>query len=241
MTDKELKKTTWAFYRNFADVFLETIKLLSISKEELVKRTHIKNLELVNDRLQKGQSLLALTSHYCNWEWMLATCCIQFTTPPDAVYLRVKSRFFEKLMLKIRSRFGAYMIEKKYILSEENKRGNRTRVIAMVADQAPKGERSLKWIKFLNQETPFINGPERISKILNLPVFYGTMSRTGRGHYEIEFHDIIRDPEEGKEISITDQFGSILEATIRQRPSDWLWSHNRWKQKKPTATEPVTA
>jgi Kdo2-lipid IVA lauroyltransferase/acyltransferase len=233
MSKPELEKTTSAFYTNFTDVFLETIKLLTIPGEELVNRLRIKNPEAVNDRLRRGQSLIALTSHYCNWEWMLASCSIQFIHPPDGVYLRVKNPFFEKLMLKIRSRFGAYMIEKKYILSEENKRKDSPRVIAMVADQAPKGERSLKWIHFLNQETPFINGPERISKILDLPVVYGKIRRIKRGYYEMEFVEIKSGPGPVSDRPVTEKFATLLEENIREYPPNWLWSHNRWKQTRP--------
>ena len=193
-------------------------------------RTHIKNIELINDRLSKGQSLVAITSHYCNWEWFLATCSFQFISPPDGVYLRVSNPFFENLMLKIRSRFGAYMIEKKYILNEAYKRKHMTRVIALVSDQAPRGERSMNWVRFLNQDTPFINGPERISKILQLPVIYGKMKRVKRGFYEIEFAEIETNPEQSPENFITEKFASILEETILEYPPNWLWSHNRWKE-----------
>lgn len=241
MSKHDLKRTTKAFYKNFTDVFLETIKLLTIPDDEIVKRVRIKNLESINDRLKKGQSLIALTSHYCNWEWMLASCSVQFINPPDAVYLRVKNPFFEKLMLRLRSRFGAFMIEKRYILSEENKRKDKAHVIALVADQAPKGERSLKWINFLNQDTPFINGPERISKILDLPVVYGKMSRIKRGYYEMEFVEIKSEPGPATGMPVTEKFGSILEETIREYPPNWLWSHNRWKQTRPKENEPVMA
>jgi len=240
MPEHELNKTVRAFYLNFTDVFLETIKLLTMPDDEIVRRVKINNLEAVNDRLKKGQSLIALTSHYCNWEWMLASCSVQFVNPPDAVYLRVKNPFFETLMLKIRSRFGAYMIEKKYILSEENKRRNEAHVIALVADQAPVGERSLKWLNFLNQETPFINGPERISKILDLPVVYGKMSRIKRGYYEMEFVDVKPEPGPVTGMPVTEKFGAILEETIREYPPNWLWSHNRWKRARQTEKEPVT-
>ena len=240
MSDRELKKTIKAFYRNFTDVFLETFKLISISEKELIRRASVKNIEVLNDRLERGESVIALTSHYCNWEWLLASCSLQLKYSPDAVYLRVKNPFFEKLMLKIRSRFGAHMIEKKYVLSEGYRRQEMTRVIAMVADQAPKGERSLKWLKFLNQDTAFINGPERISRILHLPVIYCKMSRTSRGFYEIEFVEVESSPGQSNDPGITEKFGSILEETILECPPNWLWSHNRWKQSKPVETAPAS-
>jgi KDO2-lipid IV(A) lauroyltransferase len=136
-------------------------------------------------------------------------------------------------MLKIRSRFGAYLIEKKYVLSESYKRKPLPRVIALVADQTMFGERSLYWLDFLNQSTPFINGPERISKILNLPVVYGIMRRVKRGYYETEFVYIEKDPEHSLPNQVTEKFASVLEKTILASPSSWLWSHNRWKNKKP--------
>ena len=37
-------------------------------------------------------------------------------------------------------------------------------------------------------------------------------------------------PEETHEWQLTDQYFSLLEASIRRQPECYLWTHNRWKR-----------
>ncbi len=84
-------------------------------------------------------------------------------------------------MKKIRSRFGAYMMEKGTTTREIIRRKNLTRIIAIVADQSSLPTQHTYWTEFMHQDTPFYDGPERIARKTKMPVIFVSMHRTRRG------------------------------------------------------------
>jgi len=230
-SEDELKKIKSIYYRNLTDVALETFKLLSISKEEFTNRIKILNVEKVNNLYEKNISVIATTSHLCNWEWMLAICAVHFKPSIDAVYQKIKNRFFEKLMLGIRSRFGSIPVEKNLVFRESLKKRNTPHVIALVADQSPpRSDEQVIWTPFLNQDTAFYAGMARLAKSFKWPIIFGEMRRLDRGYYEMEFKDICDAPEDYTDEQIINKYAEMVEQSIRKNPESWLWSHNRWKR-----------
>jgi len=59
------------YYRGFADVFLEVLRSLRLSREELASRVILKNPEVVLEETTRGKPVFLLGAHQCNWEWML--------------------------------------------------------------------------------------------------------------------------------------------------------------------------
>jgi len=229
----EIKKLIPAVYRNLTDVMLETFKLLTISKEDLIKRIHFKDIEVINKFYYMGETVIAATSHSGNWEWILAACSIQLPAPADGVYQEIKSSFFENLMYTIRSRFGSLPVEKNNVFRESLKKRNTPHIIALVADQSPPlHDENIHWVKFFNQDTAFYNGMERLAESFGWPVIFVSMKRLNRGHYEIGFIELESKPKNAKKGNIINKYAQMTEKFIKENPSDWLWSHNRWKRKK---------
>ncbi len=231
---KEIQKIKSRYYKNLTDVALESFKLLSISKEEFTKRMKILNVEKVNNLYDKNISVIATTSHLCNWEWMLAICAVHFKPSIDAVYQQIQNTFFDNLMLRIRSRFGSIPVEKKQVFRESLKKRNTPHVIALVADQSPPvHDEQIIWAPFMNQDTVFYSGMARLAKSFKWPIVFGEMRRLRRGYYEMEFKDICNSPEKYSDDQIINMYAEMVEASIRKNPESWLWSHNRWKREKP--------
>lgn len=235
-SEEEIAQIAYNFYRHLADVIVESLKTLTISKKEITRRIHILNREVIEHYYEKKQSVVVITSHQGNWEWLLVSCSLQLPFWVDAVYKELANPFFDHLMKKIRSRFGAYMVEKEIAFREIVRRKNLTRIIAMVADQAGMENQHVHWTTFLNQETGFYEGPERIARKTKMPVIFVAMHRLKRGFYQIEFHEIARPPFLPEHGYITEQYVRNVETAIQQHPSDWLWSHKRWKRKRKTQT-----
>jgi len=233
-SDKEIQEITSRYYRNLTDVALETFKLLTISKQEFDRRIKILNVEKMNDLHDADKSVIATTSHLCNWEWLLAICAVHFKSKIDAVYQRINNPFFERLMIRIRSRFGSIPVEKSQIFRESIKKRNVPHVVALVADQSPPiVDKQVIWIPFLNQDTAFYTGMARLAKSFGWPVTFAEMQRIRRGFYQVEFKDICLDPEEITDEEILKRYAELVEASIRKTPENWLWSHNRWKRTRP--------
>lgn len=225
----EKKAIVKNFYKNLSDILVETVKALSISKEELKKRVKIKNPDVLEKHYHQKESIIVATSHQCNWEWLLLGCCIQIPYEVDAVYKHISNSLSRKIILGIRRRFGAYLIEKDNMKRELIMRKNKIRLIALVADQSPTVPTDRYWTTFLNQKTAFYKGVEKISKMMEMPVLYASMKRLKRGFYEIEFTELNSASKDFKEGYILEKYVKAAENKIKENPSDWLWSHKRWK------------
>ncbi len=235
-SEQEHRRITRQFYQNLSDISIETLKLLTIGEADLRQRVRITNPEVCLHYLRAGQSVVVMTSHLGNWEWLLAGNALQLGYDVDAIYKELTTPRYNKLLLQIRSRFGPYPVEMKQVARELVKRKNLTRIIAMVADQTPFPEQAY-WTTFLHQDTPFFTGAAGIAKRTNFPVLYAGMRRVRRGYYETWFEPLA----EGLTIETTAQlierYARKVERDIHLYPDQWLWSHDRWKHKRAPVRE----
>jgi KDO2-lipid IV(A) lauroyltransferase len=232
-SDKDLEKICGEFYRNLTDLIVETLKILSLSEKELNRRVKLIDIELPLSHLKSGKSIIALAGHLCNWEWLLAACTSKGDGfPVDAVYKPLKSQFTDRLMLKIRSKFGSTPVPMKDVLREQIKKKTIPHTLAMVADQTPTGNEIQFWYTFLHQDTAFYIGADKIGRMLSMPVFFIGMRRIKRGSYEIYFREIATPPFPEEENYVIKKYAEMLEEEIRKQPANWLWSHRRWKHQR---------
>jgi len=231
-SEKELRSIQKKFYHNLADISIETLKGITISKKELEKRAIIGN-NLIEELMTLDKPIILMTSHLCNWEWELLAICHSHTAQIHAVYQKLRNTFFNNLMLGLRSSFGAFMHEKNSVIAEISQIGSKAYVLAMVSDQRPfSGERKY-WATFMNQDAAFYSGAEILARRMDIPVVYISMHRTRRGFYEMFCELITSEPRLMERNEITNSFIRLTERDIRKDPSSYLWSHDRWKHKKP--------
>jgi KDO2-lipid IV(A) lauroyltransferase len=220
-----------AFYRNFTDSLAETIKLLTISRKELTKRFVIENPEMVLKRLDNGETVIGLSAHLFNWEGHQLAISRFTQQRSETVYLKVNNPFFDKLMKKIRGRMGGDLTERYGFQRNYLKNRDKNRLIVLAADQRPNQSEIRHGAKFMNRETAFFEGAERLAKKFGHAVVYGQVRKPKRGHYVFRYVLISEPPYAGTPAhSITHQFIKYTEENIRQEPSIYLWSHNRWKK-----------
>ena len=232
-SEEEIKQIAKDFYHHIADLFTEFLKGYSMSKEEILERVQIVNSEVVRNYTDKNTPVIIVTGHIGNWEWLLHPLNLM-NIPMDIVYQKLSSPFFNELTLFIRSRFAITpMIEKDDTLRKTIERKDVVRALVMGSDQSPQNWKSAYWTKFLNQDSGFFTGTERIARKLDYPVIFSEMRRIGRGYYEIEFTEIAKpDYKDLPSGEITERFVRILEESIHNHPADYLWSHRRWKHKR---------
>jgi Kdo2-lipid IVA lauroyltransferase/acyltransferase len=229
-SDEERRAIEKDFFRNLCDYGVETLKLLTISKEELSKRMVFRNPEVPEKFKNENQSILFLASHQFNWEWLLVSASINFPMDIDFIYQPVNNEFFEKFTLLSRTRFGAYGIKRDQVAREVVKRRRILRGVASVADQYPGYGHDKKHVtQFLNQETAFFYGTNQLAVMTQYPaIFYG-IKKVKRGHYEAGPIIVGLPPYEKDSESVVENYVRGVEKVIQENPAGWLWSHNRWK------------
>ena len=233
-TELEVKQIAKDFYKHIADLFIEFLKGYTISKDEISDRVKIVNLDVIENYTDKNQSVIIVTGHISNWEWLIHPLNLS-EIPMDIVYQKLSSPLFNKLTLFIRSRFTITpLIEKQNTLRKTVDRKDITRALVLGSDQSPQNWKSAYWTTFLNQDSGFFTGTERIARKFDYPVIFSEMRKIKRGFYEIEFTEIAK-PTEFQNLpigEITERFVRILDESIHRYPSDYLWSHRRWKHKR---------
>ncbi len=195
-SESERRAIEKEFYANLCDYAVETLKLLTMPKDEIAKRMDFKQIEVVLAHHREGRSVIHLTAHQFNWEWLLARGSFAYGGYPlDFVYQSVNSKFFDELSQQSRTRFGAHAINRYDVARESVKRKNIVRGIAVIADQYPGLERDKKYLTtFLNQETVFFYGANQLAVMLQYPVVFHSVRKVKRGHYETTSIEIARPP-----------------------------------------------
>jgi len=221
------------FLRNYCQVMVEILKSATMPQQSLRERVRIVNLPLVRASLEAGRSVMFMTSHMNNWEWLLHGVTLQLEYPVDAAYKPIRDPRGERLMLELRSRSGARLVPAKDVLADHLRRRGVVHALAMNADQAPAPEERHQWTRFLGQDTAFYVGAEQIARATRLPIFYASMRRLRRGYYEVEFTQLWDGAERTESGELTERYARACEADVLARPADWLWTYRRWRFPKP--------
>ena len=232
---KKIIRIEKRFYRHLCDCIVETVKLLHISDKEIDRRVEVTNGEYIDEIIRSGHSVVLFLGHYGNWEWVQAIIH-HFKEPlvGGQVYKTLHDGVMDKIMLKIRSRFGLECIPQEKAVRRllEIVRNKQEFVIGFISDQRPSGKILRHWTDFLGQATPYVVGGETIGNHVDARFVYLEMEKTGRGHYRLTFLPIEPDPEDTEPDPYTREFMKMLEKTIMRAPEYWLWSHKRWKRKR---------
>lgn len=223
------------FYKWFCDYFVETVKLMSVSRQELLSRIEFRGIDKIEECFDRGQTCAGILGHYGNWELLSATGLV-IKKHPEAVigliYHPLRSQLFDRLFINMRQSMGGVCVPKKdilrYLVSFRSQ--NLMNLFGYIADQAPRYRNIHLWLPFLNHDTPVFTGAERIMRKMNNAVFYIDVERPERGKYIYTFKLMTDKPGEMPEFEITKKFFAMLEQTIRREPRFYLWSHNRWKR-----------
>lgn len=232
LTESQLQRLMRDYYRSFAQVLVEVIRSVSLSREELRRRVTLEDFAPVRAALASGTPVLLVAAHQCNWEWMLLVLSLQLGYPLEAAYKPLVDGWAQREMLKARSRFGAELVPADELLAHILRGGRTPRAIAMVADQEPRTSERRHWTRFMNRDTAFFMGAEEITRVTRFPAFFVGLRRTRRGHYTMSVTPLAQPGEKLPTGAVTERYARLVEAQIQASPSDWPWSHKRWKLKK---------
>jgi Kdo2-lipid IVA lauroyltransferase/acyltransferase len=220
------------YYHYMSDLIIEGLKGLSMNDEEILARHKIMNPEVPNAFFEKGKSLICVSGHYGNWEWLVFSGNIQINHLVVGIYKAINNPYIENYMHRRRSRNNCYLAPITETYNTFKTLENQPSLFLMFADQSPTNLRDCYWINFLNQDTPTLHGPEKYAKKYDYPVVYLDMQVVKRGYYELTFTTLVEEPLATADGEITKKFMKKLEEVICKEPAYWLWSHRRWKHKR---------
>lgn len=225
----ELRLIEKEFYYYLADLIVETIKLVTASEHDILKRFTINNLDLVRKFEEQNQSYLMAASHYGNWEWNTLISPLAFKAQTLIIYKELTNKSFDTFLKNVREKSGVKMVTMRSSFRAIIKHKNELTNTVFAADQTPAHLEAQILIDFLNQKTLVFYGLEKTARATNYPVIFCDLKRVKRGYYAADFKLVTENPSLEPENAITKKYFSLLEDRINDEPAYWLWSHKRWK------------
>ena len=220
-------------YQHLCDMFLEMIKTISITENEINKRFTFSNLEVYKNLETKNKSIALMVAHYASYEWVISLNK-QISFNGYAIYKKLNNRYFDKLVIDIRKKFKANLITTKETIAtiELNFKKNILGLYGFASDQAPRLSVTHYWKNFMGIETNVHTGAEMLSKKYDMNVMFLKTQKIKRGYYIGTFVLLSEDAKNVADYKITDKFLELVEQQIHEAPEFYLWTHNRWKHKK---------
>ena len=238
--EEEINRIAKRYYHHLADMVVEALMFYRMTDKDIDEHLTVNGMEICEEFFKQRRGVIVLGMHYNNWEWNAA---LQRKSSHQLlmIYNPVrKNKNFERLILDMRERFGGmsvpvHLSARKAI---EFNNSDRPGVLWLAADQTP--DKNAKfWTTFLNQETPFFSGPEKIAIKTNSPIVFLHTRKLARGKYESNVSLIFENPAQETPEDILLAYVDKLEQIITNEPEYWLWSHRRWKHSRPEEIELV--
>jgi Kdo2-lipid IVA lauroyltransferase/acyltransferase len=232
-TPTQVSKLYKQYQQHLTQIAAEMLKMISISRKKLNKRYYCTNPEIVNSFYTKGQSVILVSGHYNNWEWMVLALDSMFQHHGIGVGKANSNKDFERLINRARTRYGTEVVFADHVRDTfENYIETGTPcAYMMLSDQSPNNLKKAYYTNFLNQDSAIIYGAEYFAKKYNFPVFYYQVIKDKPGYYHVDITLISDKPQETHYGEITEKYVQLLEQTIINKPQYWLWSHRRWKNR----------
>lgn len=216
-------------YKNLADVLVEGLKAFTMSRGQIKRRHKVLNPELCDAYYKAGRSIIAVPSHYGNWEWGSMSGSLQLPHYFVVFYKPLSNKWIDRYARWSRAKYGGNLVSIYETARVFRNYHDKNSIFAMASDQSPSNAKKAIWVDFMGRDTAFLHGPETYAYKYDLPVVFVDIQRVKRGYYELTLDLIAEKPSELKPGEITQRYASKLEKAIRNRPEDWLWSHRRWK------------
>ncbi len=237
-SEKEITTISKKFYHHLCDMILESVKSLTISEAEMMKRFKLTNIEEIHKLEKENRNIVLMCAHYANFEWIFITQ--KFVKHKGyGVYKRLANKYFDRLIKRKRAKYNTQLITTKEtipVLMESIKNGELS-ISGFVSDQSPKVNKAYHWNDFMGIKVPVHTGAEMLAKRLNSSVVFFGVKKIKRGYYETTFKTLAKNANDYKNYEITDMFLKLVEEQIYSAPEYYLWTHKRWKHKDKVPTE----
>lgn len=231
-TDDQRLDIERKFYRHLTDLIYETIKGMTISRDALMKRMVLLDTSFFAEQYNRKRNTVVVMSHCGNWEWVCLAAQITIEAHAQCVYKTLSNPNWDAWFFEVRSRFGTSPFPMEKTLRVMTANSHIVTATAFIGDQNPANGVNAYWTQFLNQDTCFMQGSEKIARKLDHDVVYMKINKVKRGYYECSIIPLEMDPGNSADNVITEKIARATEQDIIEQPENWLWSHRRWKHKK---------
>ena len=212
-------------WKNYGMTFIEYMFLNTFRKNS--SHIEIKGDENLNVAISKKKPLIFVSGHFANFELMsmeITKKNIKLAT----IYRPLNNIFLNPFM---------EILRKKFICKNQIKKGlngvrdaieyikNDFSIALMIDQRVSEGEK----INFYKKPALTTTLPAQLAlkyKLSIVPVF---IQRKSNSKFVLEFQNEIKSEDFHDKLELTKKLNEVLEKMVVRNPTQWIWTHNRWK------------
>jgi len=233
-TVQERQAIERGFYRYLGGLLWDLLTSLRRSGDDLIHDIHLENPEVLRKASAEHRSVVLLTSHFGNWEWIARRLAAERLVQFWFVYKPLGRPWAERWLRRWRERQGLVPVPIKEVRPRlkqvfGNKAPATPVALYLGADQSPTSHS--RWIvgRFLGQRTLMYQGPEELSRAYGLRPVYVGIEPLESGKYRVRLEEAPQGWELEPSGFLMQWYMDRLSEQIFRTPSFWLLSHRRWK------------
>ena len=223
----DLKLIIEKMWANYGRILSEYVFLKDFRKEKLNKYLEIEGQEYLNNIRDSKEQVVFVSGHFNNFE-LMAMQIEKLGINLAAIYRPLNNIFLNGIMEGIR---------KKYICKNQIKKGrkgtrellkafnNKNSIALMIDQRVSEGIKS----NFFGEYAFTTTIPAQLVKKFGCKIVPIYIERYNDFYFKMKVSKPINYDKNLSIDDITLGLNKILEDMILKNPSQWIWSHNRWK------------
>jgi KDO2-lipid IV(A) lauroyltransferase len=225
-SERKIRRSVRAMCRHFGIMFMEFLWQRNVDATMLARTTTYEGIEHVTGRTG---GMVILSGHCGNWEW--AAHAIAMIAPLTVMHRQRNEPDINRLITKLRGESNIGVIDRGATSAgREMIRALRDgRLLTFLIDQNIRAE-SVK-VPFFGRPALTPIGPARLAIRTGVPVVCIFDQRTRDGKHVIRIHPPLVTSKDDDPIALTARITAIIEEEIRRRPEQWVWFHDRWRER----------
>ena len=223
----DLELIIQSMWENYGRILAEYVFLKDFRKEKLNDYLEIEGKEHLNKVRDSNEQVVFVSGHFNNFE-LMAMQIEKSGINLAAIYSPLNNIFLNGIMEKIRT---------KYICKNQIKKGrrgtrellksfnNKNSIALMIDQRVSEGEKS----NFFGQDAFTTTIPAQLVKKFGCKIVPIHIERYNDFYFKMKVEEPINYNKDSTIDEITLSLNKLLEKMILKNPSQWIWSHNRWK------------
>lgn len=226
---KKIEDTIKNTYKNFAIFGFDFLKNKSATKEDIIKKTHFLNIDVLKNLLKLNRPIIIQTAHFSNWELFALSFAARFNN--TAIIGRdLDSALMNEILKDYRKKFNMRVFSKKGNTKDIIKWLKDGNMLGILVDQNTSLKDGIE-ISFFNKRATHTAGASNLAIKLNAIILPSFIRKKDNKTYEIKFFDpIFVDDFKNDVKKITQAQVDATEEMIKSSPSEYFWMHKRFKE-----------
>jgi len=226
LTSEKINKISQEMWGNYGRILSEYSYISNFSKGDLDKYIKIENIERLEE-IKNGLPVVFVSAHFSNFE-LMAMAIEKAGVNLSAIYRPLNNKMVNSIMEPLR---------KKYICKKQIKKGlNGVRealkyfkqgvsIAIMIDQRVSEGIKSI----FFGEEALTTTIPAQLVKKFGCKIVPIYIERINGTNFKMKINEPITYSKECTIEEITQDLNKWLEKKVLLNPSQWIWSHDRWK------------